>query len=536
MRVTHVWRILLGVALVLSLARADAAGGDGRLADAAMRRDVAALRALLGQKADVNGAQADGARALHWAAHWGDATTADLLIRNGADVNATNDLGVTPLALACVNGSGPLVERFLKAGANPNGQQLNNGTALMTAARAGDAAIVTTLIDHGALVNAKGARGETALMWAISEGHAEVVRVLLEHGADVKARTTSTSKSRPDGFTPLLFAARTGDIEAARLLLAAGADVNDVAGISTVDATVNPSVVREASVSGLLLATIRGHAQLAMLLLERGADANFDGMGYTALHWAAGSWETSLSGPKGIKAQPGHEWAALAGVPTGKVDLVKALLAHGANPNARVVKAPSPVGFTRARPPQDLPRNDEGLERPGATPFLLAAHAADIESMRVLAAAGADTRLPTNDRTTPLMVASGFGRIDGETWVTEERALEAVTLALELGADVNAANDDGYTALHGAAQARANAIVRLLIENGAAINPTNVYGSTPLTLAEYLPQYAGIGIVEHSETGDLLRTLGGLPGEVPPSPSHGITGTFFERKPLSQKK
>src|SRR4051812_34484322 len=107
MRIARGWHMVLGATLLLSVADRSAAGGDGRIADAVMRRDAAAVRSLLGQKVDVNAPQADGARALHWAAHWSDLTTADLLIRAGADVNAANDLGVTPLALACLNGSGP---------------------------------------------------------------------------------------------------------------------------------------------------------------------------------------------------------------------------------------------------------------------------------------------------------------------------------------------------------------------------------------------------------------------------------------------
>ena len=153
----------------------------------------------------------------------------------------------------------------------------------------------------------------------------------------------------------------------------------------------------------------------------------------------------------------------MSGVKTGKMELVRALLAHGANPNARLTKNPPRLGDSQAR----------GLSIIGSTPFALAALAADAEMMRVLAAAGADPLLRTSDGSTPLMLAAGAGRIRGESPVTESQAIEAVKVAVELGGDVNAANDAGSGALHGVAYLGWDAMVRYLVDQGERVNVKN---------------------------------------------------------------
>jgi ankyrin repeat protein len=184
------------------------------------------------------------------------------------------------------------------------------------------------------------------------------------------------------------------------------------------------------------------------------------------------------------------------------------LLAHGANPNARVAKQPSRFGFSLFQ-----------LRLVGATPYLLAAMGGDAAVMRALIAAGADPALPTNEKTSALMVASGLGRVVGESRVSEPDSLAAVMLALELGGDVNAANAAGETALHGAAYIGANSIVELLIDKGAAVNPANKCGWTPLTIAEGV-YHQGVVIV-HEPTATLLRSHGGSSADV----ARGRTGT-----------
>ena len=455
-----------------------AASSDLRLVEAAKKHDTKALRALLKQQADVNTPQADGATALHWAARWDDLETVDLLIRAGAQVNAANDYGVTPLSLACTNRNAAMVEDLLKAGADPSAALSTGETVLMTAARTGNVDVVKALLARGADVTAKEPwRGQTALMWAVSEKHRNVVQVLIEHGADVHARSKS-------GFTPLLFAAREGDLDTVRMLLAAGANVNEAASDGS---------------SVLLVATVRGDAALAAFLLDQSADPNADGAGYTALHWAAGSWETTLTGGLGfgITAQSG-EWSTLSGLRgQEKLELVRALLAHGANPNARLAKNPPRLGFSLFR-----------LKLAGATPFVLAAMSGDASVMRLLAQAGADPRLTMNDGTTPLMVAAGLGRVVNESRVTESSALEAVKLAVELGGDVNAANESGDTALHGVASQGADTIVQFLVDKGAKVNVNNKVGETPLMIAEGKVRLSSTNTFYKSTAG-LLRKLGG---------------------------
>ena len=323
------------------------------------------MRALIAAGGDVNVAQGDGATALHWAAHWDDVELAGLLLRAGARINAANDFGVTPLLLASANGRPAMIALLLEAGADPNLAAANGEAPLMAAARTGNIDVVQALLDRGADVNYKTqANGQSALMWAISEKHSNVARRLVERGADIQARSTG-------GYSPLLFAARVGDLESAKILVAGGADVND----QTPDQT-----------SALVVAVVRGHSELAIYLLERGADPNAGATGYTALHWASGSWETELTGPNGIDAQGDEEWRSLAGVAARKVELIRALLAHGADPNARLAKTPPRAGYTQL----PVEHRVAGVNPyPGATPFLLAAMAADVDVMRVLAEKGA---------------------------------------------------------------------------------------------------------------------------------------------------
>lgn len=460
-----------------------ASATDRRLVEAAKKRDRDGVQALLKLRVDVNTPQADGATALHWAAHWDDLPTAELLLRAGANVQAVNDYDVTPLALACTNGHAAMVVLLLNAGADPNTARSTGETPLMTAARTGNLEVVQALLARGADVQAKEpGSDQTALMWAVSEKHTDVVRALLDRAADVQARSKG-------GFTPLLFAARVGDIDAARTLVAAGANVNDRAPDGT---------------SALVVATVRGHTPVALFLLDHGADPNANGAGYTALHWASGTWETELTGPNGIVTEPDDEWGALAGVRAGKLELVKALLAHGADANAPLAKTPPRVGYTQLQ----VEHRVVGVNiYSGATPFLLAATAADVDVMRVLAAAGADPRATSADKTTALMVAAGLGRYLAESRVTEGKALEAVKLAIELGSDVNAVNDAGNTALHGAAYIKANTIVQFLADRGAALSVKNKRAQTALTFADSI-RAGSATVASRTETGDLLRRLG----------------------------
>ncbi len=331
----------------------------------------------------------------------------------------------------------------------------------MTAARTGNLDAVKVLLGHDASVNAReGWHGETALMWAAAENHPAVLQALIDRGADVKARSNAAGYTPSNGgylpatyipagsFTALLFAVREGHIECIRVLLAAGADVNDAL----------PN-----GATALTVAILNAHYEIAALLLDKGSNPNANGQGWTPLHqlvWAR---------------DPNRHFNLPPALPTGSLDsleFAKVLLDHGADPNARTTKEPID-GF----------RN--WMNRIGATPFVLAAKAADVPLMRLLVDRGADPKLSTKDKTTALMAAAGIGFWPAESPGTESESLEAVKLAFELGGDVNAVNDGGYTAMHGAAVHGANSVVKFLVEKGARLDVKTVKeGWTPLAIAD----------------------------------------------------
>lgn len=473
MHVVSVGRLAAAVVVAAGLfgGRAAAAEPDLRLIEALKRQDEAQVRALLLQRLDVGAALPDGTTALHWAVHRDDRRAVAALLRAGAKVNATTDAGVTPLWLACQgNAAAETVQRLLTAGANPDLVPESGDTALMWCARAGNLDGVKALLARGASVDRGEPRsGQTALMWAAAAGHADVVQTLVELGASVGARTAASTAlvyngyryvtappANPDGiivntkqggFTPLLFAAQQGDTATATVLMAAGADVNDT------DAS---------GASALVVAAHSGHRAAAALLVARGADVNAAGAGYAPLH---------------------------AAVLRGDLALVQTLLARGASPNARLT-AGTPVRKYGV----DYALSSAWL---GATPYWLAAKFAEHDIMKALAAAGADTRLPLTDGTTPLMAAlqAGQGQGDRRDRFQTDAQIAAATLveatltpatallALDLGADVNAANRVGDTALHVAAARGQAAVVPLLAARGAAIDAKNRRGQTALTIA-----------------------------------------------------
>ena len=481
------------VGLVALLALGCAAGANAQpVADAAKAADWVAVRALVEQGADVTTPQGDGTTALHWAGYWDAGDIATLLLDAGAGVSAANDLGVTPLWTACENGGTAMTRLLLAAGADPNAALLSGETLLMTAVRTGNETVVRRLLAAGADVNvAEPGRGQTALMWAVAQRHPDVVEALLAHQPDLHARSavrnevvkTSPEPWNPDyimdlpqgGYTPLLFAARVGDLASARLLVAAGADVNDTAPYGT---------------SATVVAAHSGHGELAMFLLEQGADPNAAGAGYAALHAAILHKDSSLAG---------------------------ALIAYGADPNARVERS-TPV----RRDSVDYYLHPSYV---GATPFWLAARFGAPGIMRLLAEHGADAlvahrpvywegRLAVSDDraevregdTTALMAAAGLGgraplvavdrlnRIAESAPVRSTRrepdpveweavTLEAVRVAAELGIDVNTANALGETALHALAARGYDTVIAYLVEQGARLDLTNRDNQTPLDVA-----------------------------------------------------
>ena len=501
---------------------------DVRLVEAVQAREFERVADLLRENVDVSVAQPDGATALHWAVRWDDLVTTATLIRAGASVDRANAYGVTPLSLAATNGNGVIIERLLAAGADPNRPVPTGETPLMTAARTGKAEAVRVLLAHGAAVDvAEPANGQTALMWAVGEGHAVAAAVLIEAGADIHARSRS-------GFTPLLFAVRDGQLDALRLLVAAGADVHDRLRSDLVRRGARMDMGPDGS-SAVALAILNAHYDIGVWLLEHGADAIVSDPRGSLLHALA--W---MRRP-GKNAAPRLHRPA----PVGAVDslgLAKALLAHGADPNVRIAwEERKPGGgvatsFAYARSPGNMDTGISFMSYVGATPFYLAARAADTALMRVLVANGANPRTPTMKGITPLMAAAGVGYYNGHSpgpaWgVTDAEVLEALELTWDLGNDIHAVTDEEMippevsdpawaldhptgqfdlrwgrsTALHGAVLRESVPLVRFLVEKGARLDSRNQLGWTPLSVAMGL--FTGGTFRQYPETADVLREL-----------------------------
>jgi uncharacterized protein len=505
---------------LLMVVGAAAANDDLRLVNAAKNQDLPQVRTLLSGRPDVNVRSEDGSTALLWAAHWNNLQMAELLIRAGADANVANDFRMTPLAQACTNGSAGFVDALLKAGANPNTPIGTGETPLMTCARSGSADAVRMLLVHGADVNAKEPnQNQTALMWAAAQQHQKVVQALIEANADLKAHTKS-------GFTALHFAARVGDMESIRTLLGAGVDVNIKsqpdpdngrgqgargAGAGRGAAAGRVGAARGAVGGGagargdtnfggstaLLVATVRGHVPLALLLLDRGADPNILDAGFTPLHWASGTWENGLANPVYGFVDP------IGGIPDrdAKLQLVKALLAHGANPNLQMTARPPGYGGTGTGGYNDAA---------GATAFILAANAADVEMMRMLLAAGADPHVVTKTNSNALLAATGLNRGIGEIIDDEEKALAAVKFLLDVGVDPKALTTFNENALFGPAYRGWNRMIELLIEKGAEVNTENKAGVTPWLAASGFGDRLG-GVLFNKEGADILAKHGADP-------------------------
>jgi len=386
-----------------------------------------------------------------------DLASAKQLIASGANVKATDRYGVTPLSIAATNGNAEMIALLLKAGADPNTTLPGGETVLMTAARTGRLDAVRLLAEAGANVNHKEPRrNQTALYWAAAEGHADVVRYLIQQKADFRLRLGS-------GYTPFLIAAREGKRQVLQVLLEAGVDVNEITEIPPKAARVTGAP--RPGTTALHLATTNGHFEVAAWLLDQGANPNADLNGWTALHAITG-----VRKPGGGDNDP----APYGSGNLSSIDLVRKLKAKGADLNAHMNQRIK-VGLT-------------GLNTLGATPFFLAARSADFELMRELAHLGADPKLPNADNATPLMAAAGLGtRSPGEDAGTEEEVVEAIKVALELGNDINAVDNNGETVMHSAAYKNYPAAVKLIAERGADIkiwNRKNKAGWTPLAIAQ----------------------------------------------------
>jgi uncharacterized protein len=521
------------------------AAASAPVADAAMDGNRDAVKALLKQAADVNAAQGDGMTALHWAAMKNDADLVQTLLYAGANAKATTRIGAyTPLLLAAKSGNADVIEPLAKAGADVNAATSNGTTALMFAAASGNVAAVQALLERGADVNAKeSVRGLTPAMFAAASNRAAVIDLLAKKGADLKATSKVTdlaalsrdpaalreftqgnptvpgqepqgSRNGPapagrggrgpqtpgvdrnfqlnelvaaqGGMTPLLLAAREGHLESVQALVTAGADVNQV---SAGDRT-----------SPLLIATINGHFDLAKALLEKGGNPNLAAENNGTPLYGAINCEWA---PKALYPQP----RAYVNQKTTYLELMKALLDKGADPNVRLNKKVWYSGYSF-----DL----SGVDEIGATPFWRAAYASDVDAMKLLVSYGADPNIRTKksagraragdiDRevkdvsglpavpvggpaVTPLQAAAGVGYGEGFAANSHRFAPGGMLAAVkylvdDLGADVNAYDHEGNTALHHAAARGDVEMIQYLVSKGADVKAVTREGRTTADMA-----------------------------------------------------
>ncbi len=474
-------------AVVAALMLPHLAFANGQLADVIRHGDVERARELLGAGADVNATAGDGSSPLLWAVYQSDLDLVQALIHAGADVNAANRLGMTPLLQASRTGDTPVISALIAAGASVDAATLHGETPLKAAARAGSVDAVSLLLRQETDPNASEAfQEQTALMWAANEGHAEVVGLLLDAGADPNRRARISELNdrsinadfATGGFTALMFATRNGEEAVIRRLVEGGADL---------------SLTNGDGATALMIAIVNDRLDLAAKLLEMGADAN-DGSLYWAVEMRDATNDWFARDGSRLRANHRNELTAF--------DLIGLLLEAGADPNKPFVGQMHSTTMCC----------DSFVN---SSPFFRAAVAADVETMALLIAHGADVEwspesvagaarpaINANVGRTPLMVAMNGGRgvpmAGGPGDIREGRAppfrepanrnpADAVRLLLDAGADSDALAPDGSAAIHQAARSGRLEVIRVLAEGGATIDLPNREGLTALEIAESAP-------------------------------------------------
>lgn len=487
----------------------------GSILDAVKSGQTDMVREMLATGADVNTSEADGSTLLMWAIQSRNTGLAIELIEAGADVLARNRRGITPIYLAARTGDAEVIRALLSRGADANTALPEGETVLMTASKAGNPDAVQALLEGSGeellgLENkadpntVEGWHGQSALMWAAAMGYVEVMKLLIEAGADLNLHSQLIDAPQPNPdrrqggfvyanipkgrFTALHFAAREGQLEAVRALIEAGADLD---------------VVDEEGTNALVLATLNGHLDVTGLLLDAGADPNVaDNFGRTVL-FVATDLNTIDYNPRP---------APVIASQLKPVDIVRMALEKGADPNVEL-KAGLPAYLAQGA-------THNPILNKGATPFLRAAMSGDLEIIEMLLEAGAEPLHETEEReamvmagmemptppgrTNTLMAAAGVGWRDQLSRGREEDAIELIGMLLDRGADINAANQAGDTALHGAALRGSTAIIRYLVDNGADVTARNEKGWLPLDIALGQPEER---IPYNEETATLLREL-----------------------------
>ena len=480
---------------------------DLRVANAASQGDRDAVAALIKQKVDVNTAQGDGMTALHWATFKDDLVLAKMLLAAGANVKVTTRNGaITPLNMAAKNGNAAMVSALLKAGASATEITAEGMTPLMAAALSGSVDTTKVLLDAGAEVNAREkAHSQTALMFAAAEGRADVIKLLASRGADLKATTEVVKLEkarfdddgnpipvRPDesaggstvtggntvmgAMNALLFASREGMLDAVKALVAAGADLNQ------------PSAEKS---TPLIIAIANAHYTTAKYLVDAGADVNLvNSDGLTPLYatinmqYAPVSWAPN---PLPDQEKVSH------------IELMKALLDKGANPNVKLRKK---LWFSPTS-------HDQQWVNPiGATPFWRAAQGDDAVAMKLLVAHGADYKLTNSTGSTALHMASGLGYSGNFSQTNMDQWMDSVKYLVEdLKMDVNTADNQGYTPIMGAAWRGNNNLVQYLADHGAKLDARNKRGWSITDMANGPALRSSVPMI-HPETIAFLVKLG----------------------------
>jgi ankyrin repeat protein len=467
---------------------------------ASVNGDAAILSALIAAGADPNEQMPLGRTPLMVAARTGNVDALQVLIDHGAKVNVKDaERGTTPLMWAADEAHPQALKFLIDHGADVNAKSnpatRGRGPALGKAndprravAAQGAAVAAGNALDLAQLREAE-ARAATAAAEAKTAAAAAAAAngTDADDAADTAALGFARNRVPPnDGgqLTALIYAARADDVESVKVLLAAGVDINQTSGYGW---------------SPLLVATQNRYYKLGAYLLEHGADPNLANKGgWTPLYLATDNRNIE-SGDYPVR-QPDMD----------HLEFIKLLLDKGANVNARVKDSTETrTVFT-----------NQWLDENGATAFLRASQSGDVDLMKLLLAHGADPKISTVLGVSALQVAAGIGWVEGITYEWSPKAtFEAVKLLVDLGLDVNAQADTGRTALHGAAHKGRTDVIQILVDHGAKLDIRD-YGNTdnrggklavhtwePVDYADGLVRVGVQSAIPHPEAGLLLRKL-----------------------------
>jgi len=414
----------------------------------------------------VNRANRYGQAPIHVAVEYRHVDMPQRLFDAGADIEAADASGEPPLLIATRLGAVDVVETLLALGADVNARdRVYRQSALMLAVREEHSGLVERLLAAGADIDAQSLAGEEMrfiLPAEVPVGTSKGVGINRMGWPDRGARQPIAGAK-----TPLLYATRQGNFALTRLLVETGADLEiaDANGITPlINAIINHSIVNVNRTGQ------SDHLKIAQYLVEAGANVNAqDWYGQTPL-WAAVDIRNLEFQVTATSNRVDRETAYA---------LIELLLAAGADPNSRTREFPPERRFIAGT------GSNGWVDMTGQTPFLRAALAGDLQVLRLLLAHGADPNISTYGGTTPLMVAAGVTWAFSETYDEGADALlETVKLTHALGNDINAVNSKGLRAIHGAANRGSNDIITYLAENGAHLDVADNEGRTSIDWAE----------------------------------------------------